>query len=470
VSTGWSPFNWPAPPANAIRSNLLVASPVVAPVPAIAVPTERVPRAPSMRSANETPWLAIGWFAGAMALAAVRWGSARRMFRAWRRLARPTEPQVLALVSTEARTAGFSKDPAVRTSAAVPAPAISGLFRPTIWLPAGFSAQLGDMDLRFVIRHELAHWRRHDLWMQALLELARILHWWNPLVWLAVRAARADCETACDEFVMRRTSSAETTAYGTALLKVLGVVRVRTGAPAVLGVFENHQQLKRRILMISNYRAPSRGRTLVGMAAVVALALAALTRELQAKPTKSATSVDVTTTAPDGWWKNGSAPASYVTGVDRTVGNPKPPSAYVKSIQPVSEGFGGMMQTCDATAYRGKRVRLSASLKTHDAIGGAYLWLRVDGGEGDKMLAFDNMQDRPVAGTRDWTPCAVVLDVPAEAKTLNFGFFIEKTGQAWVSGLAFEEVGSEVPTTSRIGTQALPPKPVNLEFAASAGN
>jgi beta-lactamase regulating signal transducer with metallopeptidase domain len=410
--------------------------------------------------------LAVVWIAGAAWLATTRLVAAQRLFRSWRLVTRPTEERVKDMVAAEAVSAGFEVGPTVRTSAAVPAPAISGLWRATLWLPAGFAVQLGDSDLRFVLRHELAHWRRRDLWVQALLELARILHWWNPMVWLAVRAARADCETACDEFVMRRTSSAETTAYGTALLKVLGVVRVQTGSPAVLGVFENKKQLKRRILMISKYQAPSRGRTLVGAVAVVVLALAAVTREVHAQSAKLGADAKVTTTAPDGWWKNGSKPASYVTGVDLTVGNPKPPSAYVRSIEPVSEGFCGMMQAFDATTYRGKRMRFSGSLKTRAAAQGACLWLRVDGGEDDRMLVLDNMQDRPVAGTRDWTPCAIVLDVPKEAKTLNFGFFLTDEGQAWVSGLSFDEVGPEVEPTAK----QLPSKPVNLGFAPGEGS
>lgn len=44
------------------------------------------------------------------------------------------------------------------------------------------------------MRHELGHWRRRDLWTQALMQVAVVVHWFNPLVWLAARLARTDCE------------------------------------------------------------------------------------------------------------------------------------------------------------------------------------------------------------------------------------------------------------------------------------
>lgn len=210
--------------------------------------------------------------------------------------------------------------------------------------------------------------------------------------------------------------------------------------------------------MIANYRTPSRGRTLLGAALAAAVLAVATTRESRAQDLAAGA---VTTTAPAGWWENGNATDKYVVGVDATQGRPTP-AAYVKSIAPTEKTFGGMMQTCDAKAYRGKRVRLSGLLKTADAPKGACLWLRVDGADG-KSLAFDNMQRQPVAGTKDWTPAEIVLDVPMEAATLNFGFFLMDTGQAWVSALAFAEVGAATATTAV--PHQIPDRPTNLGFA-----
>jgi hypothetical protein len=179
----------------------------------------------------------------------------------------------------------------------------------------------------------------------------------------------------------------------------------------------------------------------------------------------------VTTTAPAGWAKNGSKPGAYAVGVDRNQTLGGMPSAYVKSIEPAVDGFGGMMQTNSAEEFAGKRVRLSGWMKTEDANdGGGHLWLRVDGQQRGTPLQFDNMNNRAPKGTTDWQQYSVVLDVPADASALAYGFFVQGAGKMWVSGTKLEPVGPEVPSTNMLTTpiaqppRNLPKAPVNLSF------
>ena len=141
------------------------------------------------------------------------------------------------------------------------------------------------------------------------------------------------------------------------------------------------------------------------------------------------------------------------------------PSAYVKSIESPIDGFGGMMQMCSAENYRNKRLRFSAWLKSEKADdGGAHLWFRIDGQ--DRILGFDNMDKRPVKGTTEWQSFSIVLDVPANATALAYGFFVNGTGRAWVSDMKIEEVGQDVPTTdmSMHAPPLLPKSPQNLSL------
>jgi hypothetical protein len=173
----------------------------------------------------------------------------------------------------------------------------------------------------------------------------------------------------------------------------------------------------------------------------------------------------ISITAPKGWTKNGSKTNSYVVGLDREQTYNGLPSAYVKSLEPNIDGFGGMMQTTSAEQYLGKRVRLSGWMKTQDANdGGGHLWLRVDGQEVGRTLQFDNMNGRAPKGTTDWQPYSVVLDVPKEASALAYGFFVEGAGQAWVAGTKIEEVGTDVPSTNINRPRQLPPTPRNISF------
>jgi hypothetical protein len=123
------------------------------------------------------------------------------------------------------------------------------------------------------------------------------------------------------------------------------------------------------------------------------------------------------------------------------------------------------MQTLSAAAYQGKRVRLTGWVKTEDANdAGGHLWMRIDGQNG--MLQFDNMDGRAPKGTTDWQEYSVVLDVPAEASTVNYGFFIGGSGKTWVNGMTIDAVSPDLPSTRLTPkTTSLPQAPVNLGFS-----
>jgi hypothetical protein len=175
----------------------------------------------------------------------------------------------------------------------------------------------------------------------------------------------------------------------------------------------------------------------------------------------------ITRKAPAGWHKNGSNVSAYDVGVDELQSWGGMPSAYVQSTSSAAEGaFGGMMQTTAAEAYHNKRVKLTGWVKTEEAKDGGHLWLRVDGQKSGEMLGFDNMNSRAPKGTTDWQEYSAVLDVPSEASTINYGFFVKGSGKMWVNGLTIQPVGPEVPSTNMTKqARNLPKAPVNLGFS-----
>lgn len=164
---------------------------------------------------------------------------------------------------------------------------------------------------------------------------------------------------------------------------------------------------------------------------------------------------------PKGWFRAGSTPASYEMGAQAGDRHPGDRNAFIRSL-PKETGFGTLMQTIDASAYRGKRMRLSGYLRTRDATGAA-MWMRLDG-SGQRVVGFDNMSDRSLRGTTDWKRCDIVLDVPDSARTIAFGFLLEGKGEVLADDFRLEEVGKDVAVTGK-GEQALPAAPVNLDFA-----
>ncbi|MBO9542692.1 hypothetical protein J7643_19055 [bacterium] len=169
-------------------------------------------------------------------------------------------------------------------------------------------------------------------------------------------------------------------------------------------------------------------------------------------------------TAPEGWYKAGSKPEAYAVGLDQSVRHGKGASAYLKSVTAIrdNESFGTLMQTFSAREYRGKRVRMSAFVKSKDVKDWAGLWMRVDGPE-QAVLSFDNMQERPIKGTSDWKKYEIVLDVPQESEAIAFGLLLSKTGETWVDDFKFELAGN-VPPTKPANATSYRRQPVNLNF------
>ncbi|MCL6098639.1 MAG: hypothetical protein M1391_08700 [Bacteroidetes bacterium] len=172
---------------------------------------------------------------------------------------------------------------------------------------------------------------------------------------------------------------------------------------------------------------------------------------------------------PKGWFKAGMHPKEYEIKIDKGTTKDGNPSLLIESLNPKDEkDIGNLMQVISADNYLGKRLKLSGEIKTEKVDAAACLWMRVDGekiGPNNPSLSFDNMFTRAPKGTTDWKKYEIVLDVPANAKTINFGLMLIKTGKAWFSNLKIEEVGTDVPVTGAADMMKhLAKQPVNLNF------
>ena len=108
-------------------------------------------------------------------------------------------------------------------------------------------------------------------------------------------------------------------------------------------------------------------------------------------------------------------------------------------------GMGTLARSTPARIYRGKRVRLSANLRTEKA-GRAQLWMRIDG-PGGRVLAIDDMQSRPLRGTTRWRRYSIVLDVPPEATDISLGFLLAGSGTVWANDFSLNPVPKTMPVT-----------------------
>ena len=105
-------------------------------------------------------------------------------------------------------------------------PQVVGLFRSTILLPASAISGLSSDELEMILAHELAHVRRHDMWVNLLQRLVEAVLFFNPALWFLSRRISALREYCCDELaceaVAEQTQQGEPRLrYAQALLRVV---------------------------------------------------------------------------------------------------------------------------------------------------------------------------------------------------------------------------------------------------------
>jgi len=135
--------------------------------------------------------------------------------------------------------------------------ALFGFLRPRLLLPRQMIETASRDEMRYVFLHELAHLKRHDIYLGWLVSLLQVLHWFNPLVWLAFHRMRTDRELACDAFVLTRTERDESREYGRTMVGLLERFSRSRRLPAMAGISESKSQLKRRIAMIARSEKPA---------------------------------------------------------------------------------------------------------------------------------------------------------------------------------------------------------------------
>lgn len=166
---------------------------------------------------------------------------------------------------------------------------------------------------------------------------------------------------------------------------------------------------------------------------------------------------------PNGWFSAGSNPSEYEMGIDNSIFQSGHSCAYIKSKSPKEKEFGTLMQTISAENYLEKRLQLSGYIKSENVKGWSGFWMRIDG-YNNQQLGFDNMQGRVIKGTTEWKKYKIVLDVPSNSRSINYGLLLGGEGKVWFDNFKLEEVDKSVVLTNLRKENKLPSQPINLDF------
>jgi beta-lactamase regulating signal transducer with metallopeptidase domain len=162
------------------------------------------------------------------------------------------DARLLGQVRDVARELGVCQDFHTVLGPAGGTPAVCGVARGRLILPCDWEARFDPAALRLILMHELEHIRRYDVLQNWIAAFVNAVHWFNPIVWIAVSRFQSDRELLCDAQTLSRLAPSERFDYGRTLLRVQGEF---FPAPAIAGVapcVRNHPTLQQRIQMITN--------------------------------------------------------------------------------------------------------------------------------------------------------------------------------------------------------------------------
>lgn len=160
----------------------------------------------------------------------------------------------------------------IYSSAYLKSPVIAGLFRPCIYLPIHLISDFNAADIRYILLHELQHYRHKDALAVFFMNLASVLYWFNPLVWFALKEMRNDREISCDISVLKILEESEYINYGNTLINLAEKISF-TPFPFAAGISGSMKQIQRRIIHISFYQKPSNRKKLRGLITFTVIAV-----------------------------------------------------------------------------------------------------------------------------------------------------------------------------------------------------
>ncbi len=160
----------------------------------------------------------------------------------------------------------------VYSTAFLKSPIITGLFRPCIYLPIHLISDFNATDMRYILLHELQHYKHKDALSNYLITLVGVLYWCNPLVWFALKEMRNDREIARDASVLKLLDESDYEDYGNTLIHFAEKIS-HMPFPFAAGISGSMKQLKRRITNISSFEKPSFCKKIKGLTAFAVISV-----------------------------------------------------------------------------------------------------------------------------------------------------------------------------------------------------
>ena len=153
-------------------------------------------------------------------------------------------------------------------------------------------------------------------------------------------------------------------------------------------------------------------------------------------------------------WGQGEDNDYYYCGSDHKTAHSGNASGVVWAIKSDEKIWNTLMQVSGVSKYAGKRVKMTAWVKSDKIRDFGKLWLRVD--DLTNLDQTDAAHSKVIYTSTEWTKYEMEMDVPIAATYIAYGILLQGKGSIWIDDVSFEVMGQLTDNT--------PKAPMNMDF------
>jgi len=237
------------------------------------VPTQNDQSTATTRSLASIPWstiLVAVWLSGAIIVLACHVIRHRRFIRTvWRWGEDVKDNRTLAIWKSVRKEMRITDQIGLQRSELTGSPLLTGISYPRIMLP---TTDIPDDEMALILKHELVHYKRKDLWYKGLVLLAVAIHWFNPMVYIIAKTISLQCERSCDDEVIKYKDADSRYEYSAAIIHSIRYAESTTALST--NFFGGKKEMKNRISSIMDMKRKRRGTMLICAVLLITLVVA----------------------------------------------------------------------------------------------------------------------------------------------------------------------------------------------------
>lgn len=167
------------------------------------------------------------------------------------------DPETLSVFDSCKSKLGIETDIQLFLAPCIKSPCIAGVINPKILIPENTYELMNHHQLKHILMHELAHYKRGDVLLNYLITAVNIFYWFNPFICYAFTQMNRDREIACDTYVLESLEQDEAISYAMTLIRMTRYLSQSRPKINFVCFYKSERQIERRIERIKIFRKGS---------------------------------------------------------------------------------------------------------------------------------------------------------------------------------------------------------------------